>query len=333
MRSDVAIVGAGIGGAVLALDLGRRGWRVALVERESAPPRIARPEILWGATLRALAPDGVAEAVRSASVQLEGIEIGGEAPWLRITREDLATAGVEAFSTNPSMTRAIIADAALATGNVEIHRGFGAPDGQRVAFFSTLSGKWAYWTIRTDGSDLRRLTPDGEGTIFGVWSPDGLRFVWNGGRRELWLLDAALDGSARASPRRLEPPTAAPENFLPQAWSPQGDRIAGAIATEGLVGDYFALAVWSLETGRSGGCFRRRFLESRRRHAPRRARGDGFVHLAAGSSSRGRRLTMPNQVNSSRDAFVPKSHSSRLRSSIDGILHASGSAIPKRGWA
>jgi hypothetical protein len=44
-------------------------------------------------------------------------------------------------------------------------------------------------------------------------------------------------------------------------------------------------------------------------------------------------LTMPNQVNSSRDAFVPKSHSSRLRSSIDGILHASGSAIPKRGWA
>lgn len=124
MRLDVVIVGAGIGGAVLALDLGRRGWRVALVEREGAPPRIARPEILWGATLRALEGYGVAEAIRhTASVQLEEIEIGGEKPWLRITRDDLNAARVVAFSTNPSMTRAIIADAALATGNVEIHRG------------------------------------------------------------------------------------------------------------------------------------------------------------------------------------------------------------------
>jgi 2-polyprenyl-6-methoxyphenol hydroxylase-like FAD-dependent oxidoreductase len=129
MRFDVVIVGAGIGGAVLALDLGRRGWRVALVERESAPPRIARPEILWGATLRALEPYGVAEAIRhSASVQLEGIEIGGEKPWLRITGDDFAAAGVDGFSTNPSMTRAIIAGAAVATGNVDIHRGVAVED-------------------------------------------------------------------------------------------------------------------------------------------------------------------------------------------------------------
>jgi 2-polyprenyl-6-methoxyphenol hydroxylase-like FAD-dependent oxidoreductase len=124
MRCDVVIVGAGIGGAVLALGLGRRGCRVALVEREAAPPRIARPEILWGATLRALEPYGVAEAIHhTASVQLEAIELGGEKPWLRITRDDLNAAGVIACSTNPSMTRTIIVDAALATGNVEIHRG------------------------------------------------------------------------------------------------------------------------------------------------------------------------------------------------------------------
>ncbi len=129
MRFDVAIVGAGIGGAVLALDLGRRGWRVALVERESAPPRLTRPEILWGATLRALEPYGVAEAIRhTASVQLEGIEIGGEKPWLRITRDDFATAGVDAFSTNPSKTRTIVVDAAVATGNVDIHRGVAVED-------------------------------------------------------------------------------------------------------------------------------------------------------------------------------------------------------------
>lgn len=123
-RFDVVIVGAGIGGAVLALDLGSRGWHVALAERASGPLRIARPEILWGATPRALERFGIAEAIRhSASVPLEAVDIGGRKPWLGITREDFAAAGVDAFSTNPAMTRTILASAAVATGNVEIHRG------------------------------------------------------------------------------------------------------------------------------------------------------------------------------------------------------------------
>lgn len=123
MRFDVVIVGAGIGGAVLALALGRRGWRIAIVERESAPPRLARPEVLWGATALALDDYGIGDAVRSASVHVEGIEIGGGKPWLTITGDDFAAAKVDAFSTNPAMTRAIVADAAVATGNVEIYRG------------------------------------------------------------------------------------------------------------------------------------------------------------------------------------------------------------------
>src|SRR5688500_15621862 len=119
MRFDVVIVGAGIGGAVLALDLGRRGWRIALVERERTPPVIARPEILWSPTMRALERYGVADAIRErACVKVDAIEIGGEKPWLRITSDDFAAAGVDAFSTNPSKTRALLADAAVATGNV-----------------------------------------------------------------------------------------------------------------------------------------------------------------------------------------------------------------------
>src|SRR5688500_15122848 len=106
MRFDVVVVGAGIGGAVLALDLGRRGWRIALVERESTPPKIARPEILWSPTTTALERYEVADAIRQrACVKLEMIEIGSEKPWLRITRDDFASAGIDAFSTNPSMTR------------------------------------------------------------------------------------------------------------------------------------------------------------------------------------------------------------------------------------
>lgn len=124
MQHDVAIVGAGIGGAVLALDLGRRGYRVALIERDAAPPRIARPEILWSPTIRALERFGIAEAIRdTCSVHVERIEIGGAKPWVSITHDDFASAGVDAYSTNPSMTRALIADAAVATGKVEVMRG------------------------------------------------------------------------------------------------------------------------------------------------------------------------------------------------------------------
>lgn len=137
MRFDVVVVGAGIGGAVMALALGSRGRRVAIVERESAPPRLARPEVLWGATPRALDRYGLGDAIRNASVPLEAIEIGGPKPWLKITREDFAAAKADPFSTNPSATRAIVAAAAVATGNVEIHRGVAVEDllydGGRVA--------------------------------------------------------------------------------------------------------------------------------------------------------------------------------------------------------
>ncbi len=127
-RFDVVIVGAGIGGAVLALDLGRRGWHVALIERERTPPRFARPEILWGTTVNALESLGVAQAIRTANVPLREIEIGDEKPWLRLTPDDLAAAGVEAFSTNPALTRQIISEAATATGTVETFRGVTVTD-------------------------------------------------------------------------------------------------------------------------------------------------------------------------------------------------------------
>ena len=123
MRFDVVIVGAGIGGAVVALSLGGRGWRVAIVERESAPALLARPEVLWGVTPQALDRYGLGDAVRDASVRVDAIHIGAEKPWLKITGDDFAAANVDAFSTNPSMTRALIVGAAVATGNVEVHRG------------------------------------------------------------------------------------------------------------------------------------------------------------------------------------------------------------------
>ncbi|HEX6085871.1 MAG TPA: NAD(P)/FAD-dependent oxidoreductase, partial [Thermoanaerobaculia bacterium] len=66
---------------------------------------------------------GVGDAIRDASLPLEGIEIGGPKPWLTLTRDDFAAAKADPFSTNPATTRAIVANAAIATGNVEVHRG------------------------------------------------------------------------------------------------------------------------------------------------------------------------------------------------------------------
>jgi 2-polyprenyl-6-methoxyphenol hydroxylase-like FAD-dependent oxidoreductase len=129
MRADVVIVGAGIGGGVLALSLARRGWRAVLVERESAPPRLARPEILWSATSTALEPLRIADTIRDASVSLEGILIATTSRTLVDLDADVfRDAGTSAFSTNPSKTRSLIVDAALATSLVEIHRGVAVDD-------------------------------------------------------------------------------------------------------------------------------------------------------------------------------------------------------------
>lgn len=129
MRTDVAIVGAGIGGGVLALALARRGWRAVLVERESAPPRLARPEILWSPTSTALEPLGIADAVRDASVALDGILVATATRALvDVDREVFRAAGISAFSTDPARTRALVVDAALATGRVEIQRGVAVDD-------------------------------------------------------------------------------------------------------------------------------------------------------------------------------------------------------------
>ena len=54
MNPDFLIVGAGIGGTVLAELLGRSRKKVLVLEKETAAPQWVRPEILWPATVRSL---------------------------------------------------------------------------------------------------------------------------------------------------------------------------------------------------------------------------------------------------------------------------------------
>jgi 2-polyprenyl-6-methoxyphenol hydroxylase-like FAD-dependent oxidoreductase len=97
---------------------------VILVEREATPLRLARPEVLWGATLAALDTLGVADWIRDeASVLLDGIEIRDPSGTsISLSREDMSAASVRGYSTQPTLTRATLVEAALATGCVEVHR-------------------------------------------------------------------------------------------------------------------------------------------------------------------------------------------------------------------
>jgi 2-polyprenyl-6-methoxyphenol hydroxylase-like FAD-dependent oxidoreductase len=100
MSIDFLIVGGGIGGAVLANLLGRRGQRVLVLERAGVPAPQNRPEVLWPATvevLRTLIPQELESRwlvpIRSAVVSCGSQEL------LRFEPSVFDAAGVQPYST------------------------------------------------------------------------------------------------------------------------------------------------------------------------------------------------------------------------------------------
>jgi Tol biopolymer transport system component len=57
---------------------------------------------------------------------------------------------------------------------------------------------WDIWSVRPDGTDLRRLTHEGEDTPIPTWSPDG-KWVAFAGEIGLYLVDAAGQQTVRVS--------------------------------------------------------------------------------------------------------------------------------------
>lgn len=120
MKTDVIIVGGGIGGSVLAALLGRAGKRVIVMERDLGPPPWVRPEILWPRTVQTLdelIPD---DDLAKAMIPLRGIKF-----WKRDAFEPViepahfASAGVQPWSTNPNVTR----ERMLGLDGFELRRG------------------------------------------------------------------------------------------------------------------------------------------------------------------------------------------------------------------
>jgi len=90
-----------------------------------------------------------------------------------------------------------------------------SPDGRTIAFTQYLKGEETIWTVRVNGSRLRKL---GRGR-WPDWSPDGRRIIFTDGL-SVWTM--APNGGSR---RRLTPPVL--EDETNQAtYSPDGTRIA-----------------------------------------------------------------------------------------------------------
>ncbi len=92
----------------------------------------------------------------------------------------------------------------------------------RILFRSDRDGDFEIYSMRPDGSDLRRLTNNSGYDDFPVWSPDGRKIAFvsdREGKPEINVMNA--DGSRL---RRLTTDNG-PVNAFP-AWSPDGDKIA-----------------------------------------------------------------------------------------------------------
>jgi 2-polyprenyl-6-methoxyphenol hydroxylase-like FAD-dependent oxidoreductase len=199
MAIDFLIVGGGIGGAVLANLLGRRGKRVLVVEQSRASAPQARPEVLWPATvrvLRSLLPERLEPrwmlAIRGAVVMYK------RRPLLQFGPELFDMAGVQPYSTDN--TRELL----MQQAPCEYQRGVkvkrvlrdnGRVVGVRARDLSNGTERdiLAEWTVGDDGAhSIIRRDCGLPMTIARLpLDPLGLRFDWPAGlpakTAHIWL--------------------------------------------------------------------------------------------------------------------------------------------------
>lgn len=119
-----------------------------------------------------------------------------------------------------------------------------SPDGERVYFYSDRSGSYQIWSIRTDGTELRRIAGRDGDNYLPIVSPDGSRIAVS------WDFDTAIVDLDESTPDRE--PTVLPRfdqthALEVTAWSPDGDKLAGSLLTTEQVREF--IGVYSLSAG------------------------------------------------------------------------------------
>jgi TolB protein len=87
-----------------------------------------------------------------------------------------------------------------------------SPDGSRIAFQSNRDGAYDIYTVKPDGSDLRRLTSDRAWDGSPVWSPNGRQIAFTsdrGGSNQVYIMSADGGPAEKLTdePRKADRPT------------------------------------------------------------------------------------------------------------------------------
>jgi TolB protein len=102
-----------------------------------------------------------------------------------------------------------------------------SPDGTRIAFSRDEDGMLSVWTMRSDGSSLKRLTKSGQ-DWHPVWAPDGTKIAFTSGRKGapgIYLIDAEGNAESRLTKSKHESAGQYSEDGE-VTWSPDGARMA-----------------------------------------------------------------------------------------------------------
>ena len=116
-----------------------------------------------------------------------------------------------------------------------------SPDGQWIAFHSIRGRDQYLWKIRPDGSELQQLSPLAD-AIYPAWSPDGsqLAVLMAAGighsENNVYIFDPNRPWNDQ-KPEMIAPPNNSPDEFVVNAWSPDGTRLAGqaGLAARGII--------------------------------------------------------------------------------------------------
>jgi serine/threonine protein kinase len=104
-------------------------------------------------------------------------------------------------------------------------------DGKRIAFYSNREGDYQAFTVRTDGSELKRVSAVPRGVWYPVLSPDGSQMS-GCAESGAWLIDLRQPLGPAAA-RRL-PPIDESHTFCPYSLSPDGRDLTGtALGADG----------------------------------------------------------------------------------------------------
>ncbi len=117
-------------------------------------------------------------------------------------------------------------------------------NGASIVFYSNRDGNWAAWTMRTDGSGLRKLSSFPASVIYPIASPVDDRIVacHNEGDLSCYVVRLNGEGSAERLPNMRQDGG----TLLTTGWSPDGRKLTGIVGAES--GQYIGVAVYDLAT-------------------------------------------------------------------------------------